>query len=201
MLNDSVLVLNRGYIAIQITNVKRAVALLYTGHAKAVDADYYSYDFEAWKERSNDIPYEKGEFVRSISYQLKAPRVITLTKYDKLPMSMVKFSRKNVFERDRFQCQYCGAKKPSGMPKYDWVRHLTIDHVTPRALGGKSVWTNVVCACGKCNGKKADRVLETIQDMDLLSKPSVPRWKPLEGGLFSKIKHDEWSKFLNIAGG
>ena len=64
------------------------------------------------------------------------PEVVTLTEFDRLPSAAVTFSRRNVFKRDRFTCQYCG-KQPGG-------DELTIDHVVPRAQGGESSWTNCV---------------------------------------------------------
>ena len=84
-----------------------------------------------------------------MNFRLRVPEVITLTGYDRLPTRAVTFSRRNIFKRDRFQCQYCGVN-PGG-------EELTIDHVVPRAQGGVSSWTNCVLACIDCNKRKADR--------------------------------------------
>lgn len=83
------------------------------------------------------------------SYRVRVPEVIVLTSYDRLPSNAVTFSRRNIFKRDRFTCQYCG-KQPGS-------EELTIDHVLPRAQGGTSTWENCVLACIECNAKKADR--------------------------------------------
>ena len=72
-----------------------------------------------------------------------------LAEYDRLPTAAVSFSRRNIFKRDHWTCQYCG-RQPGG-------DELTIDHVVPRSQGGVSTWENCVLACIDCNKRKADR--------------------------------------------
>ena len=69
-----------------------------------------------------------------------------------MPAAAVTFSRRNIFKRDRYVCQYCGSQPGS--------EELTIDHVVPRSQGGVSSWTNCVLACMTCNKRKADRTPE-----------------------------------------
>ncbi len=103
-------------------------------------------------------------------FKLRVPEVIALTDYDRLPMAAVTFSRRNIFKRDHYTCQYCGAQPGS--------EELTIDHVVPRSQGGVSTWENCVLACMACNKRKADRTPEQAR-MRLRKKPVRPAWKPL----------------------
>src|SRR5271157_2892641 len=77
------------------------------------------------------------------------PSVIRLTQPKKVPFRLRLASRQNILERDNYCCQYCGKRFA---PK-----DLTLDHVIPRAQGGKRSWENLVAACGPCNRRKADR--------------------------------------------
>ena len=79
------------------------------------------------------------------------------------PRPRVKLSRREVFRRDNYTCQYCGRK----------VYNLTIDHVMPRHLGGMHIWTNVVTACSTCNHQKGGRRLEESR-MTLMTMPGEP---------------------------
>ena len=95
----------------------------------------------AWLDRVA-IVAEYDEVVRSPSTEIRIPSVVVLKDYVK-PQKRVAFTRFNLFLRDEFSCQYCGAKGD-----------LTFDHVVPRAAGGITSWENVVAACSKCNLKK-----------------------------------------------
>jgi len=127
---QNVLVLNRLWQAIHICNMRRAFSLLYTGHAHAVsheNGNYETYDFSKWIDFSKDLdPFH--HVVRSISLNLKIPRVILLLFFDRLPLKEAKFSKENIFRRDKYICQYCRRKFET--------RHLTLDHVVPRHRGG-----------------------------------------------------------------
>jgi hypothetical protein len=92
-----------------------------------------------------------------------------LTDYDRLPVAHATFSRRNIFKRDHFACQHCGAQPGS--------EELTIDHVVSRAQGGVSSWENCVLACMACNKRKADRTPEQAR-MHLRKNPVRPTWKP-----------------------
>src|SRR5207249_9625457 len=114
--------------------------------------------------------------------RLRVPEVVTLTTYDCLPALIVRFSRRNVFRRDHFTCQYCGARPGSA--------ELTIDHVVPRSHGGTSSWENCVLACVTCNRHKANRTPEQAGFV-LRKKPLRPRWQPLYATCHVRI--DSWS--------
>jgi 5-methylcytosine-specific restriction endonuclease McrA len=82
----------------------------------------------------------------------------------------MKFSRQNLYFRDRGKCQYCGTSFES--------KDLTYDHVIPRSKGGQTEWTNIVTSCLPCNLKKGGRTPEEA-GMCLVRRPKVPIWIPL----------------------
>ena len=96
------------------------------------------------------------------------------------------FSRRNIFKRDHYVCQYCG-----NQPGTD---ELSIDHVVPRAQGGVSNWTNCVLACMTCNKRKADRTPREA-GMRLRKAPVRPTWKPIYAR--DSVRIESWSKFIS----
>src|SRR3979411_1019910 len=110
LLNSQVLVLNRLWQAVNICSARRAFSLVYAGHAHVVSSDdannFLTHDFESGRDFSNDAP--DHELVTTISWKIRVPRVIVLLFFDRLPKKEVKFTRHNVFERDKNTCQYCG---------------------------------------------------------------------------------------------
>ena len=187
MLESTVLVLNRLFQAIQVTSVRKAFCLLYKGHVKAVAPDYSTYSWENWC----DIPVQPhDEVIATPQMKIRVPRVILLIHYDALPRHEVRFTRKNIYLRDRNRCQYCGGRFAT--------RDLNLDHVTPLSRGGRSTWDNVVCCCIECNGRKGSR-LTTEVGMILLRQPVKPRWHPLVKIAFSGSQYEVWRNFLDIA--
>ena len=147
--------------------------------------DYQTFSWEDWSA----IPPGAGDSVlKSFRHEFRVPEVITLTKYDRLPRRKVAFSRRNIYKRDHWLCQYCGCSPGGG--------ELTIDHVLPRAQGGTSSWTNCVLACIDCNKRKADRTPKQC-GMKLKKEPVAPEWKPLYAD--SRVRLDSWSKFISEA--
>lgn len=163
------LVLNRRFYAVQIAGWRRAVSMVYQGHAEVVDGDLATYDFGAWSELSALMESHPAGFVRSPSVRFAVPEVIRLTRYDRLPRRDVAFTRRNLYEHYRWRCCYCGARFAS--------EDLNLEHVVPRSRGGGSGWENVVTACVPCNTRKGDRLPEEA-GMKLLVKPTRPRWSP-----------------------
>ena len=186
MLNTSVLVLNRSFLPIHITNVRRAFTLLYQGIARAVDAEYRTFDFESWSELS---VARDTESIGSVQGRIRVPRVIVLTTFDRIPKRHVRFSRLNIYARDDFTCQYCGGRPAR--------TELNLDHVVPRSLGGKSTWENVVCSCLDCNRRKGGRTPRQAH-LRLRRKPVRPRWTPFVNLMLSTVRYQEWRPFLNI---
>lgn len=200
-LNSNTLVLNRSWLAVQVCSVKRAISLLYQGYAKAVDEDFQAYTFEDWAQVSQQmVEVENDEFIHSTSLKIRIPRVIVLLMYDRLPKREVRFSRKNIFERDNFTCQYCGTKPPNKKVAIKWLEknQLNLDHVVPRSRGGKTTWANVVASCYRCNSKKGSKTLEELGWV-LKKRPVVPKWEPVLSLPAGLVPHKQWVNFMDLA--
>lgn len=186
LLDRPTLVLNRNWQPVGVATVAKSLVKVWNEVARIVDpADYQLYTWEDWAELT---PTDGEPFISTARLKLRVPEVVTLTSYDRLPTNAVTFSRRNVFKRDRFTCQYCGGQ-PGG-------EELTIDHVIPRAQGGTSTWENCVLACIDCNSVKADRTPDQAR-MPLKRSPERPIWKPLYAAHGSRV--DSWSKFVSEA--
>ncbi len=163
-MNRRVLILNADYSPIMVSTVQRAFILMYLNKTELV-------------EKAN------GYKIRTVSTQFPMPAVIKLNSYVNVPYKKVAMTRQNIFKRDGSKCQYCGQKD-----------HLTLDHVVPKAKGGKSTWENLITACNRCNCQKGD---QTPKDagMLLVNKPFRPTYN-------SFIKNnsgfvcDEWLPYL-----
>ncbi len=192
LLNQHVLVLNRLWQAVNICTARRALTLLFQGHAEAVlnagDGSFQTYDFGEWHDLSQQTPHP--ESVTTISFKIRVPRVILLVVYDRLPKKEVKFTRHNIFERDKNTCQFCG--------KIFDRNDLNLDHVTPRDRGGPTTWENIVCSCIPCNTRKANRTPQEA-GMHLVRKPKRPKWRPFVQVNFSTHQHDSWRHFIDLA--
>ncbi|HUI27487.1 MAG TPA: HNH endonuclease [Candidatus Kryptonia bacterium] len=185
VLNTKVLVLNRSFLPIQITSVRRAFSLLYQGVAEAVNAQYQTFDFDSWSELSISV---HDDTIGLVNRVIRVPRVILLVAYDRLPRRQVRFSRFNIYARDRNTCQYCGHQFSRA--------ELNLDHVVPRSQGGTSRWENVVCSCHVCNRRKGGRTPEQA-GMRLLHSPRRPEWTPFMMQTFSLRHYEEWGPFLS----
>jgi 5-methylcytosine-specific restriction endonuclease McrA len=189
MLDSRVLVLNRSYMPIHVTSARRAFTLIYREIARALNAEYQTFDFEQWSRL-----YAESEetSVGTSGGPVRLPRVIVLTTFDRIPKRHVRYSRINVFTRDRYTCQYCGANPPRS--------ELNLDHVVPRSLGGKTTWENVVCSCVDCNRRKGGRTPQQAR-LRLQRRPARPRWTPLMNLAISSTRYEEWRPFLRIVDG
>jgi len=183
----SVLVLNSLYQAVQVTGVRRAFRLFYAGRARAVAPDFSSYDFENWCDLS---PRTEDEVIRTPTRTIKIPKVIQLIQYDRLPSREVRFTRRNIFYRDKNRCQYCGANFRQ--------KDLNLDHVVPLSRGGKSTWDNVVCACVPCNTRKGARS-PSKAGMRLIRRPKKPAGHPMLRATWIGPCPEEWKTYLDEA--
>lgn len=182
----SVLVLNRNYQPIHVTSAKRAFTLLVLGVAQVIDKQFRVFDFESWAQLSA----ERGDdVVHTIDRTIKVPRVIILQLYDRIPRTKVRFSRHNIYLRDGNTCQYCGETLPR--------TELNLDHVVPRAQGGRTTWENVVCCCIDCNLAKGARTPDQAR-MRLLKPPVRPRWTPSFRTAGDRVRYREWLPFLDL---
>lgn len=186
VLEQSALILNRNWQPIGVATVARSLVLLWNDAARVVDPD--NYRLYTWADWSKLIPRDDEPCIRAVRSRLRVPEVLVLARYDRLPNSAVTFSRRNVYKRDHYTCQYCGGQPGSA--------ELTIDHVVPRSRGGISSWENCVLACTSCNKHKADRTPQQA-GMRLRSKPERPAWKPLYAS--PSVRIDSWSKFISDA--
>ena len=186
LLQRPTLVLNRSWQPIRVSTVARSLILVWNDHAKVIDPhDFSSYDWADW---SRMAPKDGEPFIQSVRWRLRVPEVISLTAFDKVPIGKVAFNRRNLFRRDAWSCQYCGAR-----PGPD---SLTIDHVVPRSRGGTSSWENCVLACVPCNKRKADRTPHEAR-MKLHKSPHRPKWQPLYATPHAPIA--SWAKFISEA--
>ncbi len=165
VLGERTLVLNRSWVPIHLTTVRRALVMLFQSAAVAVEPESYTtFDFDQWLRAG---PQVARRAVRTPIYEIGAPEVVLLTRFDRLPGVSVPFSRRNLSRRDAHRCQYCGRRQATDQ--------LTIDHVVPRSQGGATGWLNCVLACIPCNRKKSCRTPEQA-GMKLLSRPTRPDW-------------------------
>lgn len=197
-LDSSVLVLNRYFMAVHIITARRAFTLVCKRVAEIVHVTedrYDSFNFESWREVSQykelfDDVDDPFEWIRTVSFDVRVPRVIRLLTYDKLPRERVQFNRRNLFARDENRCQYCGRRFPTS--------ELSLDHVVPKSQGGRTSWLNVVCACTNCNKRKGGRT-PLQANMKLFRQPVEPRRSPVIHLKLRSGKYRSWKTFLDNA--
>lgn len=160
---------------------------MFTGAAKAVAPKTFEvHGFETWM----DLALEPGQpHVRTVSLRIPVPEVILLTRYSGVPNQRVTFTRRNLYRRDNSTCQYCGSRPGN--------QELSIDHVVPRSLGGKSSWENCALACLDCNRRKANR-MPADAGMQLAKVPRAPRWTPAIEAPIARVR-SSWEKFVSEA--
>ncbi|MGN6103643.1 MAG: HNH endonuclease [Kofleriaceae bacterium] len=172
MSDAQTLVLDQSYRPVGVVHWTDAITMLFTNKVEVV-AEY-------------------DGFVRSALLVIKMPAVVRLLRAFRRHKKPVKFSRVNIYGRDDYRCQYCGERRKLG--------ELTYDHVVPRSRGGKTEWTNIVTACGDCNGRKANRTPEQA-GMRLLKKPVQPTQTPAVVLEISRANvPDAWRDYLYWTG-
>lgn len=193
MLSESVLVLNRSWLAVNVANVRRAVSLVYRDLARIVSPeDFATYSFTDWRELSGQVPVmgRNGHTLHTVSFPFQMPEVIVLTFFNKVHRREVPLSRRALLERDGQMCQYCG--RPGKRTE------LTVDHVVPRSQGGAHSWENVVLACVACNLRKGNRTPGEA-GMPLPRRPQPPGWLPYAGATALVARKPSWRPFLHGA--
>lgn len=132
--------------------------------------------------------------IRSVNVEVKLPSVIALKNYHRMPDTVPMMNRRNVYIRDNFKCCYC-------METFT-PDNLSLDHVVPRAKGGKLSWTNTVTSCYSCNFRKGQTMPEDLPKlgMKLRSLPRVPSYTELQqkSKQYSRRGHihTDWCPFL-----
>ena len=168
--NYRVLLLNSSYEPVSLINAERAITLWFLGKVTIV--------------AERDITW------RSVSVAIKVPSVVRLVNYVKGLSGrrhIVKLTRKNILLRDAYKCQYCGTR--AGPEK------LNIDHVVPKAKGGKSEWNNLVASCIRCNNDKDCRTPKQA-GMVLRRKPGKPNFLVFTIHRHVKDVPEDWRSFL-----
>jgi 5-methylcytosine-specific restriction endonuclease McrA len=143
-----------------------------------------------WLQDKVEVLEFHEQLVRSASESFHLPSVMRLKKYvRRKPIPRLRFSRENVYARDRYTCQYCARQFPS--------KELTLDHVVPASKFGRKDWTNVVTACRPCNHRKGNRT-PIGAGMPLLNEPRIPLWLPVIEPII-EIEHvpEKWLPYLN----
>jgi 5-methylcytosine-specific restriction endonuclease McrA len=139
-----VLVLNATFEPINVCTVRRAVVLLLKEKAEVIERS-------EWDLHSENLTLSRPVVIRLVSY-VRIPR----------DTHRRKITRRAVFARDEWTCQYCGSRS-----------NLTVDHVVPKSKGGASSWTNIVASCAPCNRRKGDALPRQV-GMRLLREPRSP---------------------------
>jgi 5-methylcytosine-specific restriction endonuclease McrA len=185
MLNSPTLVLNRSWVPINVTTARRAVVMAFVDLVRIVEAGSYDlFSFDRWVSRGPT----NGKVVVGVDRSFDVPEVVVLRSYDYVPKSGVVFSRRNLYRRDSFTCQYCGGKPGT--------QELSLDHVLPRSRGGRSTWENCVLACTTCNTQKGGRTPEEA-GMRILSVPHKPHWSPWYPFARRFKKPRSWDAFIS----
>jgi 5-methylcytosine-specific restriction endonuclease McrA len=166
------LVLNATFEPLHIVSWQKALQLLYQGKVEVIE--------------------ESDKVVRTVSLEVRVPAVLRLLSYVPLKRKKhwVRFSRSNIFIRDKNSCQYCGVQFPKAQ--------LTLDHVVPSVQNGPKTWQNIVTACKPCNQRKGGRTPREA-GMVLINEPKQPNWLPsttLRLGL--TVSTEQWKVYLKI---
>jgi 5-methylcytosine-specific restriction endonuclease McrA len=164
-MSQDVLVLNQNYEPLNVCQTKRAVVLLISGKA--------------------EIVVNSRGYIATPTAKFPRPSVIRLANQVRRPRPRLSLTRRAIFRRDNFTCQYCGIQS----------NHLTIDHVKPRHRGGVHAWENVVSACPSCNRKKGGKTLDEVR-MVLRHKPVEPSANAHSLFAHYLTLYQDWEPFL-----
>ena len=186
-MSEQVLKLNAAYMPLEVMSWQDAISDWVNGKVEII---------EEYEDKIIHKKYDK--YLDSFSDIIKMPAVVRLLHFVK-PNKKVKFyqafTRKNVFDRDKGRCQYCGCKVS--------LSNFTYDHVHPQSKGGETVWKNIVCSCSDCNSKKGNKSLKEA-GMSLRHNPVAPKLADnYHGGMIARLKrmknitdNDKWVNYL-----
>lgn len=137
-------------------------------------------------EKARVLEWHDDWIVRSANWRTPVPSVMMLHEYMK-PKVVVRYSKSNVFLRDQYTCQYCGAELTKS--------ECTLDHVLPVSLGGKNTFENSVCACIKCNSSKGNN--HKIKPKVKPVRPDFWDLVSIRKKLSMQIPHPTWVDYLH----
>lgn len=160
-----VLVLNSNFEPLNVCDYQRAVGLMLT-------------------EKATLILNGRG-WIKTCREAFPFPSIIRLSHMVQPPRKTVPLSRREIFRRDHYTCQYCGKTGAT----------LTLDHVIPKHMGGAHIWSNLVTACSGCNHHKGGRTLQEAQ-MSLVHRPAEPSRSAMY--IFARYlpENEEWMHYL-----
>ena len=185
---NTVLVLNRCWQAINIQSQADAISMMYDDTATGLDIRGEDYMVPLKWEDWIKLPYDEAlPHIKTINLQIRIPKVVVLCNFDRVPTKRPKFTAKNVWIRDDGTCQYSGKKLT--------YKSGNIDHIIPKSRGGRTTWTNCVLAHVDINSKKADRTPEE-SGLRLIRKPVVPKELPISLTIKNSHNIKEWDVFL-----
>ncbi len=144
-MDGEVLVLNSDYEPLNVCNMRRAILLVHLGKA--------------------EVLHTGGRTIRTYEGEQPSPSVLKLRQHVRRPVPQLRLSRRSIFARDEWECQYCGQTG----------KDLTIDHIVPKRLGGGASWENLVACCRRCNSRKGDK-MPAQAGMRLRREPRRPRF-------------------------
>lgn len=174
MQERQVLLLNASEEILKVIDWQRAIALLMTGKAISPIVNMEEYH------------------IQSVDKTYKLPKVLMLSQYINIPYKENIPSRRNVFIRDKWKCQYCGKTSRDNAK-------MTIDHIIPRSRGGDSSWTNLVAACSRCNSVKGNNTPKEC-GMKLYKKPQKPTNFQMHVSRISSNMLESWHPWLKKTG-
>lgn len=149
-MSSSVLFLDTSYRPLRVEPWQRAIADFFSGKVEIV-------------------AYSEDKTIQGVRETFPMPSVVRVVRAFRREKIRIKFSRLNIYARDRFTCQYCRERFPA--------EGLTFDHVQPRSRGGRTTWENIVTCCVGCNSEKANRTPQEA-GMKLARAPKKPSWLP-----------------------
>lgn len=159
------MLLNKSYEPISICTIKKALTLFFLKKAEIITSN-------------------ENKLIHSAYSAFPIPTVIRLNYYINKPFNEVLLNRKNILRRDKHVCAYCGR---GDLP-------LTIDHITPKSMGGEDTWNNLITACLPCNNKKGNRTPQQAE-MVLLYKPYKPTFVRFLVNSLNRVD-ENWKTFL-----
>jgi 5-methylcytosine-specific restriction endonuclease McrA len=184
----SVLVLNRNWQAINVKTPLEALSMMFSDDATGLQIlgldNMVPLKWNDWVKLPHN---DSEEYVHTIRGDIRIPKIIILSNYDKVPKKRPKFTSKNLWQRDEGICQYTGRKlKPN---------EGNIDHVLPKSRGGRSTWTNCVLSHKDVNAQKGNRT-PSEAGLRLIRQPKEPQSLPTTFYIANQFNIKEWDAFL-----
>lgn len=168
------LLLNSDYTPLHFITDQNAIEHVYKGSAEVVSG-------------MNGNPSNWDEVWCSPSTFIHVPATLRLVKYANKKWKKPRFRKKVLFNRDNWECQYCGQKL--------YWNNITVEHIFPSSRGGETTWQNCVAACKSCNRKKANKTPEEA-GMKLLSRPGIPQQMHFWDAFNSSVWHEDWDPYI-----